>query len=418
MALRVLIEEFEGGVWAAAVGADNRLDALEIDPASEEVRWGSIYWARVKTIDSALDAVFLDLDGTNTGILYNQDVRIRDKSGKIIKGGGKGIGKILKPGQFIAVQAKTAYIAAPQGSGGGSGGGAANRESKIPQMSMDITMAGRYLIFCAMEQKNRLSQRITDKNLRALIQKTLDRIRQKQAYIVRAAASNVQTEILAREAEILASAWKDVSLHLSGEEPRLIMLGPDAVQRILSDKAAQQIDRIEVVTMQHYNFVEEWCRLFAPDLTTKIEPQEIPNAADDLALFYHHDIMSQIETLFGSYAVLKGGGNIIIQETAALTAIDVNRGGDKGSTFAVNMTAAAEIARQMRLRNAGGIIMIDFIKGGTGAEARKLLAAMERAFADDPCTVQIHGRTALGLYEISRKRRTSSLMQRVRNVKF
>src|SRR5690606_15254868 len=104
---------------------------------------------------------------------------------------------------------------------------------------------------------------------------------------------------------------------------QLIMLGPDAIQRTLSDQAGHTIDRIEIVTMDHFDKVEEWCSIFAPDLVTKIEPVELPNAEDDLALFEYRDIIGQIEDMFDEYAVLPGGGNIILQETAALSAIDV-----------------------------------------------------------------------------------------------
>ena len=403
MALDILIEELEGSLWTVAVERGH-LQGLEIDPTAEEVRWGSIYWARVKTIDAALDAVFLDLDGENTGILYNSDVRIRHKkTGDITKGGDKAIGKVFKPGDMIAVQAKTAYI--PKDNGKGS-------EKKIPQMSMDITLAGRYLVFCTMMNENKISQRIQDKKLRSLIQKTPDAIKDSEGFIVRAAAASIQTEMLEREGKILRAAWRDIQKYFKNNEPSLIMLGPDAVQRMLSDKAGETIDVIEVVTMEHYTHVEEWCALFAPDLVTKITPLEMDNATEDFALFAHRDVIGKIEDLFKPYVLLPGGGNLVIQTTAALTAIDVNKGADKNSNLAVNLVAATEAARQLRLRNTGGAILIDFLKFQGAAEVKKVLQALETAFQDDPCTVQIHGKTGLGFIELSRKRRTAPLQER------
>lgn len=402
MALDILIEELEGSLWTAAT-EKGRLEGLEIDPPHEEVRWGSIYWAKIKTIDAALDAAFLDLDGDNTGILYNSDVRVRKKGGDIAKGGEKAIGKVFKPGDMLIVQAKTAYI--PKESGKGS-------ENKIPQMSMDITLAGRYLVFCTMMNENKISQRIQDKKLRGLIQKTLDGIKDSEGFIVRAAAASIQTEILEREGKILRAAWRDMQKYFTGKEPGLIMLGPDAVQRMLSDKAGEHIDVIEIVTMEHFNHVEEWCSLFAPDLVAKITPLELENATDDFALFQHRDIIGPIEELFRPYALLPGGGSILVQPTAALTAIDVNKGADKNSNLAVNIEAAAEAARQIRLRNTGGAILIDFLKFQSAADEKKILAALEKAFRNDPCTVQIHGKTGLGLIELSRKRRTPPLQER------
>jgi Rne/Rng family ribonuclease len=111
--------------------------------------------------------------------------------------------------------------------------------------------------------------------------------------------------------------------------------------------------------------------------------------------------------------MLPSGGNIIIQGTAALTAIDVNKGGDKKGKLSTNIEAAQEVARQLRLRNCGGIIIVDFLKMKSKKEQGKLIAALEEAINDDPCTVQIHGMTNLGLIEITRKRRTPPLEERI-----
>ncbi len=401
----ILIEEMEGSLWAAALD-QGRLGALEVDPPYEEVRWGSLYWAKVKTIDKAQDAVFLDLDGENTGILYNGDTRSRDKSGKIVKGGAQSIAKSFKPGDFVAVQAKTAYLPRSDEEYTGS-------ENKIPQMSMDITIPGRYLIYCAHMDCNRISQRIRDKTTRKNMRAMLDALQGLEGFILRNAAANTQTDMLIREAKILKEMWDQVQDYFTGEEAGLIMLGPDAVQRLLSDQADKTVDSIEVVTMDHYTHAEEWCDLFAPDLVTKIEPVELEDADQDLALFHYRDIIGQIEDLFQSYALLSGGGNVIIQQTAALTAIDVKKGGDKKGHLNTNLEAAAEIARQLRLRNAGGIVMIDFLPFKSKSEEGKVIAALEDAFAEDPCTVQIHGPTSLGLIEITRKRRTPPLEDRL-----
>ncbi len=286
------------------------------------MRWGSIYWAKIKSIDAALDAAFLDLDGDNEGILYNKDVRIQDKDGKIHKGGAKPIGKTFKPGQMVAVQAKTAYLAKTDDDD-------IAPEAKRPRMSMDITLPGRYLIYCVAMDCNRISQRIRDKKLRTQLKDMLNALEDINGCILRAAAADMQTDVLMREGKILKEAWDQMQQYLEGDEVGLIMLGPDAVQRTLSDQAGRTVDRIEIVTMDHFNYIEEWCSIFAPDLVTKIEPVELEDATEDLALFHYRDIIGQIESLFQPYVVLPGGGNIIIQDTAALTAIDVNRGGDK-----------------------------------------------------------------------------------------
>lgn len=401
MALDILIEELEGSIWVATLN-NGRLDGLEVDPAGEEVRWGSVYWAKVKTIDKALDAVYLDLDGDNTGILYNQDVRAQNADGTFKKGGEEPIGKRFRTGDMVAVQAKSAYLPKSEG----------EYENKITQMSMDITLPGRHLIFSATMLDNRISARIRDKEMRTRLKKMMDDLSDIQGFILRASAADTQTDILIREGKILKEAWQQMSAYFEGEEAGLIMIGPDAIQRTLSDNAARQIDRIEVVTMDHYTNAEDWCGIFAPDLVTKITPVELKNASVDFALFDYRDILGQIEDLFQSYVVLRGGGSIIIQETAALTAVDVNRGTHKGSNLVINIEAAEEIARQIRLRNSGGIVVIDFLKSQNKKDEGQLIAALEKAVQNDPCTVQIHGLTKLGLMEITRKRRTPPLDER------
>jgi len=405
----ILIEEFEEKIWSVAL-ENGRLEGLEIDPTNETVRYGSIYWAKVARIDKALDAAFLDLDGENTGIIFNADCRFADVDGNPKKGGEKAIGKTLSPGDMIPVQAKSGYLADIEGNLIGN-------EDKMARMSMDITIQGRYLIYCAMMNSNRISQRIRGKDLRAKLDKMVQSIEDMEGLILRSAAADMQTEILQREARILKEMWLQISAYFEGNAPTLIALGPDSIQRILSDKAAGAIDRIEIVTMDHFEQVEEWCSIFAPDLMTKITPVEMDDGALDLALLEYRDLLGQIEALFHNYVLLNKGGSLIIQRTAAMTVIDVNTGSDKRSRLAVNIDAAHEIARQIRLRNLGGIIVVDFLKMPKKDE-KALLKALDEQTYTDPCTVQIHGLTKLGLMEMTRKRRTPPLDERVSGIDF
>jgi Rne/Rng family ribonuclease len=402
----ILIEEMDGSIWVAALDQGGRLAGLEVDPAGEEVRWGSIYWAKVARIDKAMDAAFISLDGDNVGILHNADVRFRRKNGNIVKGGEKAIGKLLTPGQMIAVQAKTAYMPGPDADD-------MPAEDKNPRLSMNIALPGRYLIHLPFEDENRVSQRVRDKKLRKQMTAMMDGMVGVTGCILRSAATDMQTEVLEREARMLAGIWGQIQEHFTGEDQGLIMLGPDAVQRALSDQAAHQITRIQVTTMDHIALAQEWCDVFAPDLMTRIEPVELKNAKDEFALFDYRDIIPQIESLLLPYVILPTGATIIIQETAALTAVDVNRGADERRALEINLDCAVEIARQLVLRNMGGAVLIDFLKLGGKAEQQKVIDALEAWFlANDPCTVQVHGMTGLGLLELSRQRRTPPLLER------
>jgi Rne/Rng family ribonuclease len=403
----ILIEESEGCLWAAAL-IKGRLQGLEIDPLYEEIRWGSIFHATVKSIDSTRDAAYLDLDGNHTGILFNKDIRLIDEDGNTVKGGEKAVGQYLQSGDTILVQAKTAFISSSDDPYIG--------ESKLTELSMDIAIQGRHLIYCPLMDKNRLSQRVKDKKLRTQIETMLQALEESEdftGFILRAAAANTQTDILRREAEMLGAIWNQIETQQDEESaPGLLIEGPDAIQRILSDNATQHIETIEVVTMDHFTHIENWSSVFAPDLMTKITPVELSDATEDLALFHERDIMGQIEDLFQTYCILPSGGNLIIQHTAALTSIDVNKGGDNNSHLSTNLEAATEAIRQIRLRNIGGVIMIDFINMKK-KEQETLREKIEIEAAKDPCTVQIHGFTGSGMAEISRKRRTPPLHKRI-----
>jgi ribonuclease G len=400
----VLIEELDNSIWVAALD-NGALQSLEVDPANEEVRWGSIFWAKVARIDAAQDAAFVNLDGENIGILYNADVRVKNKDGSYKKGGDVAIGKMLKPGQMIAVQAKSGYLPKNPDE--------KRVEDKNPRVSMNIVLAGRYLLHAPMEKANKVSQRIRDKTLRKQLLTMLNGMEGVEGCIMRSAAAGTQTDILVREARILRLTWGQLVEHFKGADPALIMLGPDAIQRTLSDNAGKQVEHMELTTLEHFQHAEEWCEVFAPDLVTRIVPVELKDQTSELGLFEYRDIIGQIEELFQPYVVLKSGGTIIIQETAALVAIDVNRSADTRSHLAVNLDAAREIARQLRLRNLGGAIIIDFLRLPDKADYKKLLEALDGFFNEnDPCTVQIHGLTNSGFVEITRQRRTPPLQER------
>ncbi len=405
----ILIEELQGQIWATAL-EKGKIEGIEIDPINETVRYGSIYWARVESIDSSLDAAYLDLDGYNKAILFNRDTRYRDADGNITKGGEKAIGKSLSPGDMIAVQAKTSYIEVETPK-------AWEDDHKKPIVSMDITLQGRYLIFCDMMNTNRISKRIRGKKIREQLEDMLCSLEDMRGFILRSSALDMQTEILRREAGLLREIWGNITAHFDGDEAALIYEGPDSIQRILSDNATNPIERIEVVTMDHFAQVEDWCSYFAPDLMTKIMPVELDDGAVDLALFDHRDVLPQISALLQNYVMLKQGSSIIIQETAAMTVIDVNKGSDKRGALAINTDAAHEIGRQIRLRNIGGIIVVDFMKMNA-KDQKSLLKALDYETYQDPCTVQIHGITKLGLVEITRKRRTASLNKRISHNNF
>ena len=266
--MHILIDELNESLWVAAV-EKNKIKDLEIDPFEEEVRSGSVYWARVTKIDKAMDAAFVQLDDNNSGILHNTDYFGLDKQGELKRDGNIAIAKKLKSGDMIAVQSKSGYLPRIDSSD-------IAMEDKSVRVSMNITLPGRYLIYAPSMRENRISKRIRDKKQRKQLTKMLNEVPMIKGCILRQAASNTQTDVLIRESEILKHIWDELQEYLHGDTPFLVMEGPDAIRRMLSDQAGLQIDRIDISTMDQFKEVEEWCEIYAPDLVTKINPAELP----------------------------------------------------------------------------------------------------------------------------------------------
>jgi len=396
----ILIEDLDGSLWCAAIDKKNKIQNLELDPYTEIMRWGSIYIGKVGRIDAGQNAAFIDLGHGYEGILYLKDVRLDGAPPPK----GKKIGQVLSPGQMVMVQIKSAHNFLPSEDD--------NTPQKRSRLSMDIALQGRYMIYTPYAKDNRISKRILDKDLRKNLKSMLKNIADIQGCILRSSAAHCQTDVLVREGKILKAIWDNLLEFEDETDPSLLMLGPNAVQRTLADLATSQMSAIYVSTMDIFEETEEWCDLFAPDLMTKIEPKAAENTRSGMGLFEVYDLIGQFENLLQPYVILPSGGVLIIEQTVAMTVIDVNSGADKNN-INVNLEAAQEIARQLRIRNLGGIIMVDFINMTSKADKDRVLAALESAFADDPCTTQCHGITALGAFELSRQRRTAPLEEKL-----
>ncbi len=408
--LDIIVDERQGAVWAAAVDTKRKLFAIECDTPGEEIRWGSIFLGRVETIDRKLDACWINLGNGLMGLMPRKEFPDPNKD--------------PNAGDVLIVQAKTGVTKSQN-----AGQIPADEldlmrkvkiEPKVTRLSVDVTLPGRYLIFAAKETDNRLSRRIRDSKVRRQMVQMMEELEENlSGCILRASAESIQTDILKKEGLILQKTWEELQSKAKGlSSPQELMRGPNAIERILSDMACCTVESIEVAILDHLSKAESWCERFAPDLMTKIEPIEIANAAEDFALYHHYGLEDQIEDLLQPYVLLDDGGNLILQETAALLAVDINRGGDQtNSNLELNRLAAKEIGRQLRLRNLGGIVIVDFLKGKNKSDEKVIIAAIEDSVAADACTVQIHGMTALGLMELTRQRRLPTLRDRIRGIK-
>jgi Rne/Rng family ribonuclease len=277
---------------------------------------------------------------------------------------------------------------------------------------MDVSLQGRFLIYTPKSPGNRISRRIRDPLVRKQLIAMSKAIKVVNGCILRASAAHTQTEQLIREAKIQRAIWESLQMFVNDTEPALLMLGPDALQRVLADFATSRVGGIQVADDEREAEARNWCDLYAPELMQKIESRQVSGTRSGTGLLEVHDILGQIEEFLRPTVPLKSGGNLMIEETALGTTIDVNSG-PSNSLQTVNIEAADEIARQIRLRNIGGVILIDFAGPKDKPNLARLDKRLQQAFDLDPCTVESHGPTKTGLFEVTRSRRTASLMDRI-----
>lgn len=398
-ALDILVEDFNGSLWVAAL-RKNKLASLEIDPFRELIRWGSIYWAKITKIDTRLNAAFVDLGYDLVGMLPASEVIGLPK--------GEKIGKKLRAGQFVFVQVKTARQPEEDSSGSDS----RPDDQKASKVSMDIALQGRFLIYTPLSPGNRLSRRIRDPQTRTHLSAMLKSIKDIHNCILRASAEGTQTDVLIREARIQRAIWESLQEFASDPEPALLMLGQDALQRVLSDLSTSRMGTIQIADDDRYEEAETWCDLYAPEWLPKLESRKVTGTRNGMGLMEARDVLGEIQSLVKPYVVLPSGGTIILDETALGVTIDVNQGAGK-QALAVNLEAADEISRQIRLRNLGGLVLIDFAGTKTKPDLARIQERLSHAFREDPCTVDLLGPTKGGLIELVRARRTASLMDRI-----
>jgi len=352
MAERLFVVESDQAGLRAALVEDRRLQAIEIDRAGHPTKVGGVTHARtVRTVQ-----------GVGTF------VRLADGTEVLLDRGGP----TPKAGEDIVVQVTRAAR-------GDKSGGA----------SRSISLPGRGVIHLPGESGAKLSKRLDTASAK---RETLEALvaGRPGGWIFRRTATNVGVADLT--AEIAG---------LSAEGQGTEIAPPDAFRRLAMDYGAKAPDRILIAGLAAQRTAERWCRGFAPSLEALIEP--VPAGLFDL-----HDLDEAIAALSEPRVALADGGSIVIEPTEALTAVDVNAG-PESNLLSVNLAAAKEVARQLRLRHIGGIVVIDFISMSRERDRDQLVDALKTAVADDPSQTYILPMSPLGLVEMTRERRGPGL---------
>lgn len=377
---------------------------LDIENKSREQKKANIYKGKITRIEPSLEAAFVDYGAERHGFLPLKEIS-REYFGKSSKDqdGRAKIKDLLKEGQEVIVQVDKE-----------------ERGNKGAALTTFISLAGRYLVLMPNNPRaGGISRRIEGEE-RAELRDAINglNVPQGMGIIVRTAGIGRSSEELQWDLDWLVQLWTNLSDAASGNKaPAFLFQESNVIIRAIRDYLRQDVGEVIVDTREAYDLVSTFINQVMPNYHSKIKLYE-----DDIPLFNRYQVESQIETAFEREVKLPSGGSIVIDPTEALVSIDINssratKGGDIEETaLQTNLEAATEIARQLRLRDIGGLVVIDFIDMQNAKNQREVENRIREALEMDRARVQVGRISKFGLLEMSRQRLRPSLEETMSKV--
>lgn len=416
-----------------AIVEDGRLEEYYVERDTDRQLVGSIFKGKVSSIVPGIGAAFIDIGLEKNGFLYVTDVMgqsVLDMEDAEFEGddkpepsqphsqhgrhgshrhprGGRHHGKergepvpqiqdVLKKDQEILVQ----VVKEPFG-------------TKGARLTCQISLAGRFVVFMPHHPHVGISKRIDDRKERERIRQVIKAVELPKGagLIVRTAAWGSESKVLERDIRFLIHQWRLIQRRCAMRKaPTVVHEEFGLVLRLVRDVLTESFDHLVVNDREEYKHVDRFMRAAVPNLRPKLVLYH-----GDVPLFTAHGIQKEIERIYEPRAALKSGGHIVIEQTEALVAIDVNTGKFTGTrnleetAFRTNCEAAREIAKQVRLRDMGGIIIIDFIDMDQADHRRTVLRILEDSLKKDRAKTSVLNLSQLGLVEMTRQRMRKSL---------
>jgi len=375
-----------------AFTATGVVQELLIERAASHGLVGNIYVGRVARVLPGMQSAFVEVGLERAAFLHVAD--IWDRKDRPIE-------KTLSEGQPILVQ----VVKDPIG-------------SKGARLSTQVSIAGRLLVYLPHDPHIGISQKIEDEDGRAALRERLKELvpaDEKGGFIVRTLAESAAEQELRADLAYLKELWKAINercggLNAGASPPLLVYQDLSLAQRVLRDMVTADTARVLIDSRENFQKLGAFAERYMPQVRGRLE-----HYTGERPLFDLYNVEPEIERALSRRVDLKSGGTLIIDQTEAMTTIDVNTGGFVGSrnfddtVFKTNLEAAQAIARQLRLRNLGGIIIVDFIDMEGDEHRNAVLGELRRALARDRTRITLNGFTALGLVEMTRKRTRESL---------
>ncbi len=375
-----------------AVMQQGVVQELHIERTASRGLVGNVYLGRIVRILPGMQSAFIEIGLERTAFLHVADIwQPRETATE------RPIEKILAEGQSIVVQ----VVKDPIG-------------TKGARLSTQISIAGRMLVYLPQEKHIGISQRIESETEREALRERLTKLMpedEKGGFIVRTMAENASEAEFATDIAYLKKTWADIRDKARVSAPPTLLYQELSLgQRVLRDFVNPETTRIFIDSRENFQKLT----VFAEEYTPAVQPL-LEHYTGQRPLFDLHGVEEEIQRALARRVELKSGGYLIIDQTEAMTTIDVNTGGFVGvrnfddTIFKTNLEAAVTIARQLRLRNLGGIIIVDFIDMENEEHKKAVLDEFNKALASDHTRLTVNGFTALGLVEMTRKRTRESL---------
>jgi ribonuclease G len=394
-----------------AVLEDGKLEEFNIERTTEERLVGSIFKGKVRNLEDGLKAAFVDIGFEKNAFLHYWDIvpnnfdsnveiverpsanRGRRDKPRITQ---KDIPRVYPPGSDIIVQVTKGPIS-----------------TKGPRITTNLTLPGRYLILLPNSDQSGISRKIENQQERQRLKQILREltIPDGMGVIMRTAGEGQQTRYFVRDLALLLEEWQGIQDRIKGKPPATcVFQEPDLIERTVRDFLTEDVERIVVDSQKAHDRMRDMIMRISKRSAAKVKFY-----TEAQPIFDRFSISKQLENAFSRQVHLKSGGYIVIDETEALVAIDVNTGRHKGgrdqesTILKVNQEAADEICRQLRLRNMGGLIVLDFIDMKSRRDQQSIYHRMKDGLRRDKAKTHILPISQLGLMEMTRQRHTESV---------
>jgi ribonuclease E len=352
---------------------------------------GNIYVGRVQNVLPGMEAAFVDIATPKNAVLYRGDVQY-DAEDIVEKSGQPRIEEMLRSKQLILCQVTKNPIGA-----------------KGARLTQEVSLPGRFVVLIPNSKTYGISKRLPD-DVRKRLRNILDRVKPAEhGLIVRTAAENATEEELRADMTRLLNQWEQIAAKAKrANGPTLLYREPEMAVRVIREEFNADYRGIVIDDERLYADVHDYVQDFNPELADRVELFDA--VEDGLPLFERFHIHEQLHKALDRKVWLPSGGSLIIEHTEALTVIDVNTGKNVGTSnleetvFKNNLEAAEEVAKQLRLRDIGGIVVIDFIDMEIRENRKTVVDAFRNALARDKTRSQVFDISELGLVEMTRKR--------------